>query len=231
MIHFLSAGACKGLFQALFPRALARASLLGSFGAVGAMQDKLFAGEPCDVLVLTLPMLERLAAQGWVRSDSIRLIGTVGTGIAIPATMSPAPEVEQIEALRANLLAATSIHFPDPAKATAGIHFQGVLERLGIAQQVQARCRHYPNGAQAMAALAAPDPAHGPLPIGCTQVSEILYSAGVRLVHELPEPFRLRTPYAAALTPAGAESPQAIKIIDTLTHPQHQRLRHQGGFL
>jgi molybdate transport system substrate-binding protein len=231
MVNILSAGACKGLFQALFSKRLESGKAVAAFGAVGAMKEKLLAGEACDILVLTLPMLEQLAKQDWILTDTLTQLGSVGTGIAISSQLNSLPNVSNEATLRANLVAATAIHFPDPAKATAGIHFQSVLEKLGILNEVSSRCQHYPNGAAAMASLAKNDPKFGNLQIGCTQVSEILYTKGLQFVGELPTPFELRTIYAAALTPAGAESNRAKKMLKKLSDPSTQKLRKKGGFL
>ncbi len=231
MVHILSAGACKGLFQALFRKRLESGKAVAEYGAVGAMQEKLMAGEACDILVLTLPMLEKLAGEGWVVASTMTELGSVGTGMAICNKLKSVPDVSEEAVLSANLLAATAIHFPDPAKATAGIHFQSVLERLGVLEEVASRCVHYPNGAAAMASLASHESKYGDLQIGCTQISEILYTKGVKLVGELPMPYHLRTIYAAALTPAGAESERAHKMLKKLTSAKTQNLRKKGGFL
>jgi molybdate transport system substrate-binding protein len=230
MVNILSAGACKGLFQALFAKRMKSGKVQGSFGAVGAMQEKLLYGEACELLVLTVPMLEKLATDGWVVQTSIQNVGHVGTGIAISSSLASIPDVSSTHYLKENLLAATAIHFPDPQRSTAGIHFQNVLTDLGIFNQVAERCIHYPNGALAMAELAKNKPAHGNLQIGCTQVSEILYTPGVTLVAELPEPYRLRTTYAAGLTPSGLESNRAMKMLEKLTGAASVALRQAGGF-
>jgi molybdate transport system substrate-binding protein len=231
VVNILSAGACKGLFQALFAKRLGSGKAQAAYGAVGAMQEKLLAGEACDILVLTQPMLEKLAADGWVLAETIRPIGTVGTGIAIASRLTSVPDVTRVASLKANLLAASTIHYPDPARATAGIHFRSVIEKLGILDTLAPRCLHYPNGAFAMAALAENKTEQGALQIGCTQVSEILYTKGVKLVAELPEPFQLRTTYSAALTPAGAESERARKMLKKLCGDKSLDLRKKGGFL
>jgi molybdate transport system substrate-binding protein len=236
VVSILSAGACKGLFQHLFPKRLSAKGLASgkaqaSFGAVGAMKDLLLQGQACDLLVLTLPLLEQLALEGWVLADTIRPLGQVGTGLAISSRLKSRPDVTSREALAANLRAATAIHFPDPVKATAGIHFQAVLNELGLQDEVAARCLHYANGAAAMDALAKHAEQGGSLQIGCTQVSEILYTPGVRLVGELPEPFQLRTTYAAALTPAGLESRRAAKMLAKLSASTSLSLRSKSGFL
>jgi molybdate transport system substrate-binding protein len=235
MNHFLSAGACKGLFQGLYARQLNSGHLRGAFGAVGAMQEKLLNGEPCELLVLTLPLLEKLALEGWVIPSTIKVIGQVGTGIAVASNLAKKvggiPNVLTSATLKANLLAASQIHFPDPLRSTAGIHFKSLLDDLGIASTLTGRCAHYPNGAFAMAQLAKNASSGGSLQMGCTQVSEILYTPGVELVAELPEPYRLRTTYAAGLTPSGFESDVAHKMLATLTSAGASRLRLAGGFL
>ena len=248
MIHVLSAGACKGLFYALYPKRLKNGKLNGTFSAVGAIQEKLLAGAACELLVLTVPLLESLAKQGWVDASTIKPIGAVATGIAIAGACSKSdknlnkpsgnnnlalqscPDVTTAESLKGNLLAATAIHYPDPARSTAGIHFNKILTDLGIFDSVKARCHHYPNGALAMKALGENAPQLGPLQIGCTQVSEILYTPSVRLVAQLPEPFELRTTYAAALTISGMESNRAQRMLEDLTGKTTEALRLRSGF-
>jgi molybdate transport system substrate-binding protein len=109
-------------------------------------------------------------------------------------------------ALRAALLAADEIYFPDPAKATAGIHFAGVLDRLGIRREVESRIRNFPNGAASMRAMGQSQ-GH---PIGCTQATEIRATPGVRLVAPLPKGFELETTYSAAVS-ARAHDPGAAR--------------------
>ena len=232
MIHVLSAGACKGLFQTLYPRRLKSGALHASFGAVGAMQDKLLAGAPCELLVMTPPLLASLAKQGWIDASTISLIGNVAAGIAIAKT-KPArscPDVSTREYLKANLLAATAIHYPDPVQSTAGAHFNQVLNELGIFDAVQSRCHHYANGALAMQALGDHCAALGLLQMGCTQSSEILYTESVQWVGKLPPPFGINTAYAAALTISGLESSAARKMLDELTGPATHAVRMRGGF-
>ena len=49
-------------------------------------------------------------------------IGTVLTAVAVRSG-DPVPDVGNAAGLRAALLAADAIYFPDPKLATAGIHF------------------------------------------------------------------------------------------------------------
>ena len=227
-LRILSGGAAQGLVQQLrghFYNETGRA-IEGSFGAVGVMRDKLLAGEPCDVLILTQALIEELTVAGRVQPGSARALGVVRTGVAVK-TGEPQPKVDTPDALKAALLAAQGIYFPDPVRATAGIHFMDVLKRLGIAQQVAGALRPHPNGATAMKEMAA---ASEPGLIGCTQVTEILYTPGVQLVAVLPKAFELATVYTAAVA-SKAEQPQAARLlIDMLATPDAAPLRRAGGF-
>jgi molybdate transport system substrate-binding protein len=232
MTHLFSAGACKGLFQGLFAKQLQAAQLNATFGAEGAIREKLLNGEACELLVLTLPLMQQLIIEKWIEPSTLTILGEVGTGIAVnSASIATAgkPDISQIETLKANLLATTFVHVPDPQQATAGIHFKRLLQELGIEQTMEPRCRFYPNGATAMAALAKASQAADQLQIGCAQVSEILSTPGVHLLAELPKPYRSRSIYAAALTPSGIESPEALAILKKLSTTAARALARSGG--
>lgn len=150
-LPILSAGAAKGLVTAL-QQAFSvdtGASIQGSFGAVGAMKEKLLAGEPCDVIILTAALIAELTQSGHVLAGSSAPLGRVRTGIAVRSGQ-PLPDISDRAALKASLLAAKGIYFPDPKLATAGIHFLNVLKQLGIYSDVEPNLRPFPNGATAM---------------------------------------------------------------------------------
>src|SRR5262245_48349849 len=112
--------------------------IAATFGAVGAMREKLIAGAPADLGLLTSALIAELTRSGHVRSGSAVDIGIVHTGLAVRGG-DPTPPIGDARALRATLLAAGAIHFPDPKLATAGIHFANVLEGLGLADELKTR--------------------------------------------------------------------------------------------
>lgn len=227
-LHLLSGGAASGVVRGLQPSFTAEtgAQLQGTFGAVGVMKEKLLAGAPCDVLILTQALIESLAHDGHVVPGTAAPLGRVKTGVAVK-TGTPAPDVTTADGLRAALLGARGIYFPDPERATAGIHFINVVRKLGILDQVQGALRPFPNGATAMAEMAKADE---PSLIGCTQVTEILYTAGVTLVAALPKEFELATVYTAALCSKSSHPEEARKLIARLTDASSEALRRSGGF-
>lgn len=227
-LNLLCAGAAQGLVKALQP-AFERdtgAALGARFGAVGAMKEALLAGEPCDVMVVTAAMVDALVADGRLAASGRADLGRVRTGIAVQSG-SPHPDVSGAEALKAALLAARGVYFPDPQRATAGIHFANVLRRLGIHEAMEPRFHTYPAGAIAMRELAAsPEPGL----IGCTQATEIKYTPGVDFVGMLPAEFELATVYTAAVAAGSAQPGLAEAFIARLAGPEARALREAGGF-
>ncbi len=227
-LQVLSGGAAQGLVGALAGQFHQKTGMDigGAFGAVGVMRDKLLAGEPCDLLILSQSLIDGLVQSGHAIPASVRPVGAVKAGVAV-VSGQPRPAIDTPEALRQALAQASAVYCPDPQKATAGIHFFQVLTQLGLVEALGERLRTYPNGATAMRALA--DEAL-PGAIGSTQVTEIVYTPGVDLIGLLPPPFELSTVYTAAIS-AGAQNPQAAQaLIDLLTAPGQQEARRQAGF-
>ena len=223
-LRFVSAGAAQALVHATAKAA--EIEVDGSFGAVGAMLQKLDAGESADVVILTRAQVDALARQGRVVAGTVADLGVVATAIAVRAT-DPPPDISGEAALRATILAADAIYFPDPSRATAGIHFAKVLETLGIADRVRDRIRNFPNGTTSMREMAA---ASGH-PLGCTQATEILATAGIDLVGPLPRGFDLDTTYTAAVDARAADSKAARDFVARLTSPEGRRGREALGFM
>ncbi len=223
-LNVLSAGAAKAVVTAVAKEA--RLGIGGAFGAVGAMKDKLLAGEPCDVIVLSRAMIEDLAKGDRVEDDSIGDLGRVRTGVAVKSG-SALPDVSSAASLRAALLCAEALYVPDLGKSTAGKHIAGVLDSLGIAAEMKPRVKEFPNGAAAMRAMADTP---GNRALGCTQVSEILYTQGAALVGALPAEFELSTVYSAAVCIGAADAADARRFVALLTGHASCELRAKAGF-
>ncbi|HTE81594.1 MAG TPA: substrate-binding domain-containing protein, partial [Reyranella sp.] len=139
----------------------------------------------------------------------------VATAVAVRSG-DPLPAIGDKAGLAAALAAADEIHFPDPALATAGIHFAKVMRDLGVWDRVAARLKLAPNGNMAMRALAASSAAH---PIGCTQETEIRATPGIVLVGPLPPGCDLTTVYTAAVTSTSGAPDEAARFIARASAP------------
>ncbi len=227
-LYVLCAGAAKGLVEAVQKRFAEETGAIveAQFGAVGAMKEALLARDACDVMIVTDAMIRALSEGGELHGDTRAVLGSVRTGVAVRAGDPPA-DVSNESALKASLLAADGLYCPDTVRATAGIHFAAVLEKLGIDDIVAPRLRAFANGATAMRELAASTLSR---PIGCTQITEINYTSGVRLAGPLPDALGLATVYSAAVSGTAARPELALRFVHFLSGPQTQALRASGGF-
>lgn len=227
-LNLLCAGAAQGLVTQLATRLRDELDMVtaGRFGAVGAMQEAFDAGEACDVMVTTASMVRSMVDDGRLQPWGEAALGKVRTGVAVRQGDAH-PPVKTPQELGNALQQASAVYFPDPQRATAGIHFAKVLGALGLHDALQGRFRTFPNGATAMRELAA---CSDPRPIGCTQVTEILYTSGVELVGVLPREFELATVYTAAVSRRAASPELAARFIALLTGSSTRALRERCGF-
>jgi molybdate transport system substrate-binding protein len=227
-LSILSGGAAAGVvtgLQAQFEQKQG-CQIEASFSAVGAMRELLLAGEPCDLVILTRSMIEGLMQSGHVKANSLASLGIVRTGVAIK-TGDPIPKIATRDDLFKAFSDAKGIYFPDPEKATAGIHVYNVLKALGLEKAKEKELHIFPNGATAMAAMAeSPDSGL----IGSTQVTEINITPGVSLIGMLPKEFELATDYCLGIC-ANAQNPQlAADFASLLIGDEAAVLRAKIGF-
>jgi len=228
-LSILSGGAAQGLVGSLTPAFKAQSGfdIMGEFGAVGVMADKLRKGTPADIVILTAALVVRLAEEKLVIAATISDVGQVETALAV-RTGDPRATVRDATDLREALLASDAIYVPDTKTSTAGIHVANVLQQLGIADEVAAHLRIFPNGATAMRELAASEARR---PLGCTQSTEIISTKGVTLSGSLPPGCELATMYTAGITTTAAHPQQAHDLIDLLTGAAQHEQRKRAGFI
>lgn len=228
LVQVLGGGAAAALVERLSPgvEEVLDVAIMGDFGPVGGMRDRLLAGEDCDVIILSRGLIDALVASGHVVADSVADIGEVATGVAVRAG-DPPVECSTPDSLRAALLGSDAIFCPDPVNATAGSHFAKIMRAMGIWDTVADRLQTYPGGLPAMRALAA-SPAQRP--IGCTQITEIIVTDGVRLEGPLPLGCELVTTYTAAITTTARTPTAARALVSALTVPGTAKVRAEAGF-
>jgi molybdate transport system substrate-binding protein len=227
-LHLLSGGAAQGLVSHLQGSFKAQhlCSISGTFSAVGQMKSALLGGAPCDVIILTDTLIAELMASGHLLAGSAKNVGVVKTGIAVKSG-DKTVDVSTPEKLKTTLQAATGIYFPDPIKATAGIHVMKVLKALALDVELHSKLHPYANGATAMKAMAEAE-ANGQ--IGCTQITEIVYTPGVDLVAPLPKEFELATTYTAAVCARSTQPESAAALIALMASADTSALRLTCGF-
>lgn len=193
-VRVFAAGAVQAAIQRLEPAVTSGGhKLLASFDTVGALRERVLAGEAADVVILSEAGMAALARAGKIDGGSLIDLGTTSVALAVRKG-ADVPDVASPDALRRTLLAATSIAHADPARgATAGAHFAAVVQRLGLADELRGRIVVLGFGGDVIAGVA-----EGRFAIGVSQSSEIVAHPGVVLAGRLPEPFAHHTRYRAA---------------------------------
>jgi molybdate transport system substrate-binding protein len=162
----------------------------------------------------TLPRLQGRAQPG------ARAIARVGIGVAVNEN-APSPDISTVDAFKKTLLAAKSVVYIDPKVGTSGKHVAEVLERLGIAREVNAKAKLGAGG------YIVEPVGKGEIELGIHQVSEILPVKGVKLVGELPKELQKYTVYVAVPLKS---SPAVLALIDHLTGAQAKARLAQAGY-
>lgn len=206
-IRVLSAGAMKAMVTELAEAFLKESghTVIVTSGTVGAVRQKLTAGEPADVVIATDTAIDELAHQGAIVTGTRTDLARTGIGVAVRQG-APLPDISTPEAFKRTLLSAKSLVYVNPSLgATSGIHFAGVLQRLGIADAVKDKTLLWPGG------YAAEAVAKGQAELCVHQISEILPVKGVTLVGPLPRDLQKITTYSAGL-PAQSAAPEAARV-------------------
>ncbi len=196
-----------------------------TFGAVGLLRDKISAGEPADLTIVTPTIIEQLQAKGLVRPDTRVDLGRVGGGIAVRRG-APRPAVGTPEELKQALLIAQEVYYADPATATAGAYFLRVADRLGVGDAVCQKSRTAGGGKEAME-LMAKSSADA---LGLTQISEILSVQQVVLVGPYPGDLQTMTTYTGILLTRTQHPEAAEAFLRFLTSPPVQARFRQAGY-
>ena len=224
-IRVLSGGAAQSPLQAALPAFEARSGhkVAIAFAPAGEIAKRVAAGEIYDLLILPAENVDAYEKQGKVVPGSRAPLGKVGIGVAVNERAS-APDISTPEAFRQALLAAKSVVYIDPARGTSGKHFAGVLQQLGIAEQVNAKAT-LGSGGYVVAPVGK-----GEIELGVHQITEILPVPGVKLVGPLPPALQKWTTYTAVAMP-GAKSPDAARaLVAFLWGPEAIAIFEPKGF-
>jgi molybdate transport system substrate-binding protein len=182
----------------------------------GEIKRRIVNGEMVDVAMSGSGIIEDLVQQGKIARDSALILARVGYGVAIRA--GPAkPDISSVEAFKRAMLAAKSIVYTDPAVGGAGgIHFQKVLDRLGIAKEVRAKSIL---NARAATTPSAEIVARGEAELGIQLVSEIVFVPGAELLGPLPGELQAMNVISAGIVMSAKEADAARALFKFLTAP------------
>jgi len=214
-IKVLTAGAFKQVLVALVPDFEKQTGhkVTVDNDTVGALTKRIEGGEAFDIAVLTPGAINDLTAKGKFVAGSRSTLARVGVGVMVKAG-APAPDISSVEAFKRALLAAKSVAYIDPASGgSSGIYVAGLLDKLGIADQVKPKAKLKKGG------YVADLIASGEAELGIHQISEIVPVKEVTLIGPLPAEIQNYTVYAAGIGTGTKDGEAAKALIKALTGP------------
>jgi len=195
-----------------------------TYGTAGAVADRVQKGESADIIVSSVPMIDRLQAQGKVIAGDRIIMAKVGVG-AFVRKGAAKPDISSADAFKRSILAATSITYPNPSGGGAsGIYVASLLERLGIAAEMKQKTKL--STLETLYAIVA----SGDVEIGFNQVSEILAQPTVELAGPLPPAIQNYTQFAPGIVTGSGQTDAAKAWATFLYSPSAKTVLKAKGF-
>jgi molybdate transport system substrate-binding protein len=181
------------------------------FAPTLALLERLRAGEGADVVILTQEGLEGLVSAGTVVAASCVDLARSFVGIAVKAGAAH-PGIATHAELRATLLGARSVAYS--RLGASGIFFAGLIERMGISAEINARATIVPQG------FTAERLNTGEADLAVQQISELKQVKSVEIVG--PIPLDLQTPavFSAGRLAASKLADQSDALLKYLASPE-----------
>jgi molybdate transport system substrate-binding protein len=210
-IKVLSTIALKAAMEQLLPQFEASSGHTVSieFGTSAVLRRRIEASGTFDLFIVTPPetiddliKLDKVVAG--TRTDFAR----TSIGVAVRAG-TPRPDIASVDAFKAALVSARSVGYTDPARGgTSGVYFAGLIERLGVGDELKSKTR-LSSGIPALVEALA----NGDVEIGVLQISEIVPDSRLALVGPLPPGLQKTTVIAAGIVTSSVHSEASRALI------------------
>jgi molybdate transport system substrate-binding protein len=222
VVRVLSTLALMGAVRSLAGRyeAGGGARIDADFAPTVGLLERLRKGEAADVVILTQEALRDLAAKGTVAPESCVDLARSFVGIAVKAGAAR-PDIATEAALRATLLGARAVAYS--RIGASGIFFASLIERLGIANEINARAVIVPSGFTGERLVS------GEADLAVQQVSELKLVPGVDIVG--PVSLELQTPamFSAGRMAASQRVAASDALLKYLASPEVAPALRESG--
>jgi molybdate transport system substrate-binding protein len=178
-------------------------------GTSTSLIEKVNAGEPFDVAIMTTEAMETLGKSGKIAARTP--LGRSGIGIGSRAGAKK-PDIANAEALKKTFLAAKAITYAGDGASRP--HIDRMMGTLGIADVMSKKTLLEQGSVRAAARVAS-----GDADLLITLVSEILPAPGVELVGPLPTQFQNYVSFAGAAAVKSDHAAAGKALISCLSGP------------
>jgi molybdate transport system substrate-binding protein len=195
-----------------------------TFGTIGALQNKMTAGDLPDVLIVMAAAMAQAEEQGLIEKDAGLEVGRTGLALAVKQG-ARRPDISTPESLRGALLKAKSLAYTDPQTgAASGVGFAKMLDDMGIADEIKGRAVLVSGGPVGEVV------AEGRAEIGIQQVTELLPVKGITLLGSLPSELQRVTVYQAAVVRSSMKPVIAADFLKFITSSKVKPEFSEAGF-
>jgi molybdate transport system substrate-binding protein len=212
----LSSIAVQPAIEVLLPSFIAATGIrpIIEWNTAPVFVKRLQGGETADLLILNRAGMDIMERDGRILAGSEVTLASSPAALAVKAG-TPHPDISTDEALKRALLAARAISYTDPkAGGASGIHFARVIERMGIAAEINAKNKFPPPGGLSGRFLPT-----GEVEIAIQQIPELKQVEGLEIVGPLPQPYDLVTVFVAGIETASGKAKEAKAFLDFLRTP------------
>lgn len=225
-ITSIAGGAPKPVFDRLCPLFAQRTGyrVNALYDSMSGIADRVRAGEPLDVLVMPVPLIEAYVQDGTVLPDGRKKLANIGLAIGVKAG-TKVPDVSTRDALRAALLAARSIVHAPPSATPSGAQSERIIKELGLGETLAGRVVLKAGLAGGLAMIAS-----GEAGLGIFPKSEIVNASGVVSAGSPPRELDLHAVYAAGVKASSKAPGPAADFIAFLTEPDSREVWLACGF-
>lgn len=195
------------------------------FGTVGALEQKLAAGETADVLILSRAIVDKLEQAGALVPGSRVVLARTFIAVCLREG-APVPDFRTPEAFKRMLEGARAVAMSDPAVGgSAAVYVPVMFERMGLAEAMKPKSLLQQNGVEVARRVV-----EGQADFGLTLSGEVASVPGAVIAGPLPPPFGQDTVYCAAVTAASQEPEVAAALITALRRRDTKAMWTKAGF-
>lgn len=221
-IRVLSTLAVMGAMRQLAARYEAETGIKiqSDFAPTVALLERLRHREAADIAILTQQGIDDLIQEGVMRRGTRTGVALSFVGIAVKAG-SPKPDISSVAAFNTTLLAARSVAYSKIG--ASGIFFAALIQRLGIAAEVNARAVIVPQGFTAERLVT------GEADLAVQQISELMVVPGIEVVGPLPPEIQTVATFSAGVLTRSGQPKQATALLAFLASPAVAPILRQTG--
>ncbi|MEZ5818577.1 MAG: substrate-binding domain-containing protein [Hyphomicrobiaceae bacterium] len=185
-----------------------------------ALMRDIASGARADMIIAISDSMDRLVADGIVLADSRKRLADSVLGVGVKAG-ARRPDISTVEAFKSAMRGARAVAYSQAG--ASGIYFAALIERLGIADEVNSRAVVIPMG------FTAERVANGEADLAIQQVSELMSVDGIDVVGPFPPEIQVSSTFEVAIFREATNTEGARAFLDALTSGASGEAYERGG--